>query len=52
MRWDFWYLNVNEYIKICGEYFVIGDYVNFYLVKKWFKDDVVFLIFVWNKDKN
>ena len=34
MRRDPRYLNVNEHIKICGEHFVIEDYLNPYSVKK------------------
>ncbi|KAM7430037.1 hypothetical protein ABFA07_019195 [Porites harrisoni] len=52
MRRDPRYLNVNEHTKICGEHFVIGDYVNPYSVKKRLKDDAVPSIFAWNKDKN
>ena len=52
MRRDPRYFNVNEHTKICGEHFVIGDYVNPYSVKKRLKDDAVPSIFAWNKDKN
>ena len=45
-------MNVNEHTKICGEHFVIEDYVNRYSVKKTLKDDAVPSIFAWNKDKN
>ena len=46
------YLNVNEHTKICGEHFVIEDYLNPYSVKKRLKDDAVPSIFARNKDKN
>ena len=52
MRRDPRYFNVNEHTKICGEHFVIGDYVYPYSVKKRLKDDAVPSIFAWNKDKN
>ncbi|XP_068696486.1 uncharacterized protein [Montipora foliosa] len=52
MRRDPRYLNVNEHTKICGEHFVIGDYVNPYSVKKRLKDVAVPSIFAWNKGKN
>ena len=52
MRRDPRYLNVNEHTKICGEYFVIEDYLNPYSVKKRLKDGAVPSIFAWNKDKN
>ncbi|CAH3158692.1 unnamed protein product [Pocillopora meandrina] len=41
MRQDPRYLNVNEHIKICGEHFVIEDYLNPYSVKKRLKDGAV-----------
>ena len=52
MRRDPRYLNVNEHTKICGEQFVIEDYLNPYSVKKRLKDGAVPSIFAWNKDKN
>ena len=52
MRRDPRYFNVNEHTKICGEHFVIGDYLNPYSVKKRLKDDALPSIFAWNKDKN
>ena len=52
MRRDPRYLNVNEHNKICGEHFVIEDYLNPYSLKKRLKDDAVPSIFAWNKDKN
>ena len=52
MRRDPRYLNVNEHTKICGEHFVIEDYLNLYSVKKRLKDGAVPSIFAWNKDKN
>ena len=51
MRRDPQYLNVNEHIKICGEHFVIEDYLNPYSVKKRLKDGAGPSIFAWNKDK-
>ena len=52
MRRDPRYFNVNEHTKVCGEHFVIEDYVNPYSVKKRLKDDAVPSIFAWNKYKN
>ena len=52
MRRDPRYLNVNEHTEICGEHFVIEDYLNPYSVKKRLKDGAVPSIFAWNKDKN
>ena len=44
--------HINEHIKICGEHFVMEDYLNPYSVKKRLKDGAVPSIFAWNKDKN